>query len=137
MNIDTVFPSKYVSAADLNNQEVRVVMGAVQLESVDDGKPMLPVLYFQGMTKGLVLNKTNAKKLSELYGSETDHWAGQAVTLFAIQTEYQGKPTPGIRVKAAPMQPVGQAAIAQQASQQPAITQQASTTQPATGGVTF
>jgi hypothetical protein len=59
------------------------------------------VLYFVGKSKGVVLNKTNARKVTELAGTdETDDWAGVQVVLFAAMVEFQGDTVESIRIKA-------------------------------------
>ena len=83
MKIFACFPSKYLKAADLQDKHITAVMSHVALEEVrdvDEAK-MLPVLYFQAVPKGMVLNKTNAKTISSAYGEETDHWSDMPIVL--------------------------------------------------------
>lgn len=98
VNMNDAFPSKHLSAADLNGAEPTVQIRSCEMEKVGDDQR--PVVYFQGKEKGLVLNKTNATAISALYGPESGSWAGQSVVLFTIWTEYQGKPVQGLRVRA-------------------------------------
>jgi hypothetical protein len=97
MKVSEAFPSKYLSAADLNGQNVRVTMGTVDMEKV--GEDMKPVLYFRGKSKGLTLNKTNSKTIAEAYGDEMDDWNGQELVLFPVMTDFQGKQVEAIRVR--------------------------------------
>lgn len=98
MKVSEAFPSKWIAAADLNNQNVRVVIQRVEIEKIgDDTKP---VIYFKGKTKGLVCNKTNAKAIEMAYGDEMNDWAGSELILFPILTDYQGKQVDAIRVRA-------------------------------------
>ena len=98
MKVSEAFPSKYIAAADLNNQNIRVTIARVDIEKIgDDTKP---VLYFKGKTKGLVCNKTNSKAIAAVYGDEMDDWAGSELILFPIMTDYQGKPVEAVRVRA-------------------------------------
>jgi hypothetical protein len=53
------------------------------------------VMLFEGVEKGLVINKTNALKLAEAYGKQSSRWIGQAVQLYAEDTSF-GK---GVRVR--------------------------------------
>lgn len=102
MNINDAFPSNYLKASDLGDASPVVTIDRVEHEPVGRDKEMKAVLYFQGKTKGMVLNKTNAKKISELIGSpETDEWAGFKVKIFATTTEFGGETVECIRVKAA------------------------------------
>lgn len=98
VNMNQAFPSKYLSAADLNGTEPTYTIKACKMEDFDGEHK--PVMYFQEVEKGLALNKTNGMTLSSLYGPESDHWNGKQVTLFAIWTEFQGRQTQGLRVRA-------------------------------------
>ena len=70
------------------------------MESVAQGEPYKPILYFKGMEKGIVLNKTNAAAISNLYGDDTDDWQGEDITLFPAMVSFQNQTVPAIRVKA-------------------------------------
>lgn len=97
MKVSEAFPSKYIAAADLNNQNMRLTIARVEIEKIgDDTKP---VIYFRGAKKGLVCNKTNSKSIAAIYGDEMDDWAGNEVILFPIMTDYQGKPVEAVRVR--------------------------------------
>lgn len=101
MKIGECFPSKYLKAGDLPQaQFIPVQIREVVVETMDGGDAeMKPIVYFVGKIKGLVLNKTNANIISEAYGQETDLWAGHPLLLYVTDTQFQGKPTPCIRVK--------------------------------------
>ena len=101
-NINDAFPSNYLKASDLKNQQPVVTIDRVEFEPVGRTKEMKPILYFVGKDKGLVLNKTNAKILIGLTGTgETDEWHGFAVKLYATHVEFQGDSVEAIRIKAA------------------------------------
>jgi hypothetical protein len=107
----TLFASKdYLGVADLQGREHTVTLDAVRIEAVqgDNGSEQKLVATFRGASKRLILNKTNADFLATLAGSaDTDHWAGRAVVLFTTATTYMGRPTQGIRLRAAaPTAPV-------------------------------
>jgi len=112
MNIHECFPSKFIAAEDLQGQELAVAIERVEMENVsgDDTEDNKPVVYFVGHKKGLVLNKTNAGVIADLYGPETTAWQGQLVTLWPTQTEFKGKTVRCVRIKldapAAVQQPV-------------------------------
>ena len=110
MDINTAWPSSWLRAVDLKGQEVTVVMGSCEMESVGQGPDAetLPVLRFEGQDKGLILNKTNGKSIEKLYGSETRGWAGRPITLFPTTTQYGSEVRDCIRIKAATSAP-GQA----------------------------
>lgn len=98
MNLDHMYPSKWLKAGDLQGQTVPVVITKVMMEDVGDeaGKP---VAYFQGREKGLVLNKTNAMSIGMVHGQETDGWVGKTIELFPAVVMFQGQNVPCIRVR--------------------------------------
>ena len=102
MNINDSFPSNYLKASDLGTAQPVVTIERIEYEPVGRTKEMKAVVYFVWKDKGVVLNKTNAKKITDLIGSpETDDWAGFKIRLFATTTEFGGETVECIRVKAA------------------------------------
>jgi hypothetical protein len=103
MNIDQAFPSNYIKASDLAGRAVAVVIDRVEVEEVGRDKDRKPILYFRGKEKGLVLNKTNARKIAEMAGSQdTEDWAGVQIAIFPTTTEFGGETVECIRIKAVP-----------------------------------
>jgi len=102
MRIGAAFPSKYLKASDLHGQEATVIIDRVEMEDINRGE-MKPVLYFRGKKKGVVLNKTNSRKIEAAYGDETDDWAGQPIILYEAEVDFQGDTVPAIRVKVPPL----------------------------------
>jgi hypothetical protein len=100
MRISSAFPSDYLKAADLQGRQVTVTMSHVDMKEIG-GEPK-PILFFVGKEKGMVLNKTNANKIAEIFGDDTDDWKGGEIVLFESQVDYQGKTVAAIRVKVAP-----------------------------------
>lgn len=102
MKIFAAFPSKYLKAADLHDKHVQAIMGHVALEELanKDGAELLPILYFNGVPKGMVLNKTNAKAIAAAYGDETDAWQGMPIVLFPAMVAFGAETVEAIRVKA-------------------------------------
>jgi hypothetical protein len=98
MLISQSFPSKYLKSEDLQGKEIKLTMSHVIDEKLGDDTR--PILYFRGVEKGLVLNKTNAFMIKNSYGDDTDDWTGQPIVLFAIMTnDPSGKPVQGLRVR--------------------------------------
>jgi arabinogalactan endo-1,4-beta-galactosidase len=97
MNINEAFPSNYIKASDLQGRQVSLKMDRAEYEMIGNDKKL--VLYFQGREKGMVLNKTNANNISQLYGQDTDDWNGQDIVLFEAMVDFQGKTVPAIRVR--------------------------------------
>ena len=61
--------------------------------------PLTAVLKFQGETKGLVLNKTNASMIAHDYGREIDDWVGKTIECYKDAVPYQGRIVDAIRVR--------------------------------------
>lgn len=100
MNFLNLFPSNYISAADLEGQDRNVrINKIVKSEEVGQKKDKKPVLYFDGITKGMVLNKTNGKRIAKLYGNETDAWIGKAITLYPSECDFGDETVPCVRVR--------------------------------------
>ena len=101
MNINEAFPSNYLRASDLGEAQPIVRIASVKSEAVGRDKELKPIVYFAGKEKGLVLNKTNARKIAEIAGSQdTDNWTGVSVKLYATETEFSGETVECIRIKA-------------------------------------
>jgi hypothetical protein len=96
MHIDSVFPSKYLRATDLQNNRVTVTITNVAMEKI--GNDRRAVVYFLGMEKGLILNKTNAAMLKEIANSpETADWRIEVV-LYSTKVDFQGRRVDAIRI---------------------------------------
>ncbi len=104
MDIENAFPSKYLKAANLGGKTVRLKMTNVVMEKLGDDTR--PVVHFSGTDKTLVLNKTNANVINEVYGRETDEWIGKDIDVYPTRVEYQGKMVDAMRVRI-PAQPPG------------------------------
>ena len=101
MRISAAFPSNYIKAADLGGKPWTMTIGTCVLEDLGQGneKERKPVLYFHGAKKGLVINKTNAYAIADVYGDDTTNWEGKTVEVFPTKVEYKGKPVDGIRLR--------------------------------------
>jgi hypothetical protein len=98
MKIMGAFPSKYLSAADLQDKPHTLVMQRVELETIA-GDEKKPVLYFSKSKKGLVLNKTNSKQIMAAYGDDTDEWEGKPLVLYPAMVDFKGDTVEAIRVR--------------------------------------
>jgi hypothetical protein len=102
MNINAAFPSKYLKESDLNGAQPIVTIDRVVMENIGQGSNQenKPIVYFQGKSKGLVLNKTNGTMISRIAGTpDTDRWKGIKVRLVSAEVEFQGQPVSAIRVR--------------------------------------
>ena len=102
MNINQLYPSKYISAPDITSP-VRVTIRSLAIEDLGDGQHK-PALYFVNKEKGLILNKTNALIMAVSLGDESDQWIGKQIELFTEMKQFQGKLVQGISVRV-PQQP--------------------------------
>jgi hypothetical protein len=99
-NYALLFPSKWLAAADMDGDDrVVVIKQIVPSEEVGQSKDKRPVLYFQGVSKGMVLNKTNAKRIAKLYGADTDKWIGKSITLYPSECDFGDETVPCLRVR--------------------------------------
>lgn len=112
MKVSEAYPTKYISASDLNGKTAKVIIANCAMEKV--GEDQKPVLYFNGKQKGLALNKTNANNIAHAYGDEMDEWRGAEVELFTALVDYQGKTVEAVRVRVPPRKAGGNAAPSQQ-----------------------
>jgi hypothetical protein len=101
MNIEELYPSKYLRASDLNGRPKRVTIGELHHESISG--TVKNVLTFTSGAKSLILNKTNARAIAKILGdAESENWTGHDVVLFPTQVEFGNKFVDAIRVRAAP-----------------------------------
>lgn len=99
MRISQAFPSKFLKSEDIGTQRWVLTIRAVQMEEVGDNENK-PIIYFHELEKGLVLNKTNAEMVVQLYGDDTDRWAAQRVEMYATPVMFGNKSTMGLRLMA-------------------------------------
>lgn len=101
MNVNNLFPSKYLKAHDLGDKHITVTIRNATLEDMGFGsdKERKLVLWFEKATKGMVMNRTNAMIVASLYGPETDAWIGKAITLYSARVKAFGSWHDAVRVK--------------------------------------
>ena len=102
MKISSLFPSKYVKAADLEGRTVTLTITKLVVEEMtghNSEKQQKPVLYFQKTSKGLVLNRTNAMIIANLYGDESDNWTGKRISIYPTRVKAFGQMQDCIRVR--------------------------------------
>ncbi len=114
MNIDELFPGKYLKATDLAGGELQLVIALVAKELMQQTGEEKPVVRFHDEDRGLILNVTNKNAIVASYGQVVESWIGRPIVLFASTTDFGGKPVPCVRVRvpaapAAPLQAVAPA----------------------------
>jgi hypothetical protein len=98
LDFDDMYGSKYLGVPDLKDSEPRCTIKNVEVEELKDKAGVSKhkyVISFEEQTKGLVVNRTNAKKLADAWGKKSASWIGQRVTLYAEDTNFG----PGVRVR--------------------------------------
>ncbi len=88
MDIDKLYPSRYLSPDDLKGKSVRVTVSEVTIEELRNpragGTTKKAVIHFAKSQKVLPLNKTQAHAMMATTGSsDTDAWPGFVVILTA------------------------------------------------------
>ena len=96
MDYTDIYRSSYMKADDLGGRTAKHTIVGCTAEVVGEDKKL--VLAFSTDDMPLVLNKTNATTLAELYGPETSEWDGKAIKLVPSTTSYQGKMVKCIRI---------------------------------------
>ncbi len=96
---ESIFPSKYFKAADLDGQPKLVIISRWATEEVGKQRDHKPVLYFQGEDKALVCNVTNARTIAKILDTrDIDAWIGKEIVLYPTTTEFAGEMMDCIRV---------------------------------------
>lgn len=116
----TMFDADYLSAAWLQGRDVTLTISKAVPEVLEcrpqagrkakKARERKPVLYFVELEAKraksemetpymLICNKTNAKAIAALYGSETEAWAGKRITLFSTREMAFGELKDVIRVR--------------------------------------
>ena len=101
-DLDECYGSKYLGAVDLDNKKIRARIAKVHKEKMRQQggteRPKL-VIYFANLDKPMVLNTTNKNTLVEALGRNPVNWIDVEVGLLTEPTQYQGKPTRGLRLR--------------------------------------
>lgn len=101
MNVNDLFPSRFVKAHDLGGKQVTVTIRDATLEDVGHGaeKERKLALAFEKATKQMLLNRTNAMIIASMYGPETDAWKGKSITIYSARVKAFGAWHDALRVK--------------------------------------
>lgn len=103
MKLSEMFPSNFLKAADVTDAggEMDMTVFTVEMKEFDNdegGKEKKAVLIFSN-DKRMVLNKTNAGLIAQMFGDDTDKWINQNITLIVQDVPFGNKTVPAIRVK--------------------------------------
>lgn len=85
---------EYLYHYDLDGRDVNVTIRSIGVEEMasSDGKQSRkPVIYFEGLAKGLVMNSTNLDMVASMHGIMTENWIGKRITLYPTKDRKGGK----------------------------------------------
>ena len=97
MKTSDMFPGNYLKACDISPQGQSMTMSKLLPEQLHGENSSKYVLYFEGESRGLVLNKTNARRIESLHG-DTDDWKGNSIMLRREKVDFKGDYVDAIRV---------------------------------------
>ena len=97
----SMYDRNYIAAFDLNGKDVTLEIEKVEGVTLTSqkGTNKKPVVRFKGAEKGFVLNKTNGRVISRLFGNDTAQWVGKSITLYPSTVEAGGETMDCIRVR--------------------------------------
>lgn len=86
------FPSKYLSKEEVETP-ITATIASVKMEtfSGDNGDESKPALYFLENIKPCLLNNANWMTCEDLYGPESDDWAGKKIEVYKDPNVMFGK----------------------------------------------
>ena len=108
MKVSEMFPRKYLSGEDLTGETVATIKGVTveQMRPAAGSRPEAKyVLYFTDLAKALILSRTTAEQIAELFGDDTAGWTGKRVTLYPVPMTVAQRQVVAVRVKAAKLVP--------------------------------
>jgi hypothetical protein len=102
-NVQQLLASKFISKGDIPLPTIFTIarLAPTTFRGRGGTEPEVRwVMYFQGYTKGLRLNKTAIKTLAASFGDETDLWVGRQVRLYVDPTvQFAGQAVGGVCVQ--------------------------------------
>ena len=119
-DLDSCYGSKYLGAVDIGDKKIRTRIGKVRKETMQQqgGKTERAkfVIYLTTIDKPMVLNATNKNALVDKLGRVPANWVGADIGLYTENTQFQRKPTKGLRLRVlGPAKPATKAAPAKPA----------------------
>ena len=96
---DDAFPSNFIKASDLKGRNVNLVIKAITQETIGQAGEMKPMVTFLKVSKGFLLNVTNARTIEAVYGKTFADWLGKTITLYPTTVSFQGSIVDCVRVR--------------------------------------
>ena len=98
MRASDLCPAPHLEAGELDGDTV-VTIERVDFDVVGEEKEKRGVIFYRGVTRSHVLNRTNLKRIIALHGADTDDWIGKEITLYPSETDFGGRVVACIRVR--------------------------------------
>lgn len=95
-------PSKFIQAFELDGKDHAVTIQRItgeEIEGENNRKARKPVVHLAEFPRPLVLNKTNARTLIQLYGPDYHQWNGKRFVMFPTTTKMAGETVDCIRIR--------------------------------------
>ncbi len=99
---ELLYPTEYLCAEDLTGKDYAVTIRSVGRMGLKTSEGAIDrvVMTFGGAKKKLILPKTCAETIANLYGLKSREWIGKAITIFPTTCDAFGDPQcPCIRVR--------------------------------------
>lgn len=97
------FDYKFIGAYELQPGEEKTLTisktGREEVANTSGTKTLCFVAYFSESSKPMVLNKTNCKTISRLYGPLIENWIGRRIIIKSEQVKAFGETVDALRVK--------------------------------------
>lgn len=99
MSVGEIYPSmaEFLKASDLGANTIKVKISYIRPVTFGDSTKL--VLDFEGKDKALVLNKTNANIIKDVYGDDEQQWAGKEIMVYAGPVTFKGQSMQGLKVR--------------------------------------
>ncbi len=91
MNKADIFPSKYLSAADVPEEGMVLTIKEITVERMQDGAEKPIASFVEKGVKDLIINVTKWNTLAKLYGDESDDWHGKKIAVRPGEVKFKGE----------------------------------------------
>lgn len=114
MDVSDLISGDFLKSEDMPDGGIELTILTI---ARNDRNPEKLEIGFKGSKKKLLANKTNMRRIAHMYGTDSDNWIGQRITIYNDpEVEFGDKPVGGIRVQVGSAAPP---ATAQHTSEQP------------------
>jgi hypothetical protein len=96
------YTGKFLSAEKLGKQRLRGKIVSVEPITTNEGKPDERTqvgIHIDTSDFTILLNKGNASSLADAFGEDIERWNGKKVSIYTIDTQFNGKRVKGLKVE--------------------------------------